>query len=86
MSRFLGPLPAERPVPDRRLLFICDNEVAWLLENHFHSNGRDQIGLSIETYRFEQNGDLTIRTYYKVPHHDEQEIGEMFQTYLPENG
>ena len=67
-------------------LFICDNEVAWLLENHFHSNGRDQIGLSIETYRFEQNGDLTIRTYYKVPRHDEQEIGEIFQTYLPENG
>ena len=67
-------------------LFICGNEVAWLLENHFTSDGRDQIGLSIETYRFEENGDLTIRTYYKVPKHDEAEMGEMFQTYLPENG
>ena len=67
-------------------LFICDNEVAWLLENHFTSGGRDQIGLSIETYRFEENGDLTIRTYYKVPKHDEAEIGEIFQTYLPEEG
>jgi len=67
-------------------LFICGNEVAWLLENHFHSGGRDQIGLSIETYRFEDNGDLTIRTYYKVPRHSEAEIGELFQTYLPGNG
>lgn len=67
-------------------LFICGNEVAWLLENHFHSGGRDQIGLSIETYRFEENGDVTIRTYYKVPRHSNAEIGKLFQTYLPENG
>ncbi len=67
-------------------LFICDNEVAWLLENHFTSDGRDQIGLSIETYRFEENGDLVIRTYYKVPRHSEAELGEMFKTYLPDNG
>lgn len=67
-------------------LFICGNEVAWLLENHFTSGGRDQIGLSIETYRFEDNGDVTIRTYYKVPRHSEAEIGQLFQTYLPENG
>ena len=67
-------------------LFICGNEVAWLLENHFSSGGRDQIGLSIETYRFEENGDVTIRTYYKVPRHSNAEIGKLFQTYLPENG
>jgi hypothetical protein len=67
-------------------LFVCGNEVAWLLENHFASDGREQIGLSIETYRFEDNGDVTIRTYYKVPRHSEAEMGELFQTYLPANG
>lgn len=67
-------------------LFICGNEVAWLLENHFTSDGREQIGLSIETYRFEDNGDVTIRTFYKVPRHTEAEMGELFQTYLPQNG
>jgi hypothetical protein len=67
-------------------LFVCDNEVAWLLENHFTSDGREQIGLSIETYRFEENGDLVIRTYYKVPRHSEAEIGQIFQTYLPDRG
>ena len=37
-------------------------------------------------YRFEDNGDVTIRTYYKVPRHSEAEMGELFQTYLPEDG
>jgi hypothetical protein len=67
-------------------LFVCGNEVAWLLENHFTSDGREQVGLSIETYRFEDNGDVTIRTYYKVPRHSQAEIGELFQTYLPDDG
>jgi len=66
-------------------LFICANEVAWLLENRFTSGGREQLGLSIETYRFEENGDVNIRTYYKVPRHSDAEMGELFQTYLPEN-
>ena len=57
-----------------------------MLENHFTSDGREQVGLSIETYRFEENGDLNIRTFYKVPRHNEAELGEMFQTYLPDNG
>ena len=34
-------------------LFICGNEVAWLLENHITADGRTTVGLSIETYRFE---------------------------------
>jgi len=44
------------------------------------------LGLSIETYRFEENGDVNIRTYYKVPQHSDAEMGELFQTYLPEEG
>ena len=67
-------------------LFVCANEVAWLLENHFFSDGRDQVGLSIETYRFEENGDVAIRTYYKVPRHESAEIGALFKTYLPNDG
>ena len=67
-------------------LLICANEVAWLLENRFTSGGREQVGYSIETYRFEANGDVNIRTYYKVPQHSEAEMGELFQTYLPDDG
>ena len=67
-------------------LFICDNEVAWLLENHIETEKGKIVGLSIETYRFEANGDVNIRTYYKVPQHSEAEMGELFQTYLPDDG
>ena len=65
-------------------LFICDDEVAWLLENHITTDGRDFIGYSIETYRFEQDGSVVIRTYYKVPARTNDELGEMFQEYLPD--
>ena len=65
-------------------LFICENEVAWLLENRFVSGGEEKLGLSIETYRFVDYGDVNIRTYYKVPQHSDAEMGELFQTYLPE--
>ena len=35
------------------------------------------------TTSFEDDGDVTIRTYYKVPRHSNAEIGKLFQTYLP---
>jgi hypothetical protein len=41
------------------------------------------VGLSIETYRFEADGSVVIRTYYRVPARTDGELGEMFQTYLP---
>ncbi len=65
-------------------LFICDNEVAWLLENHITSDGRELVGYSIETYRFEEDGSVVIRTYYKVPARTDDELGAMFKEYLPE--
>jgi hypothetical protein len=65
-------------------LFICGNEVAWLLENHLTIDGAEMTAYSIETYRFEPDGDVVIRTYYKVPERTNDELGEMFQTYLPE--
>ncbi len=65
-------------------LFICGNEVAWLLENQIDTDGRPFVGLSIETYRFEPDGSVVIRTYYRVPPRADDELGQMFQTYLPE--
>jgi hypothetical protein len=65
-------------------LFICGNEVAWLLENQIDTDGRPFVGLSIETYRFEPDGSVVIRTYYRVPPRTDDELGQMFQTYLPE--
>ena len=65
-------------------LFVCENEVAWLLENHMvDAEGKERIGLSIETYRFEEDGSVTIRTYYRVPSHDDAVLGSHFQQYLP---
>ena len=64
-------------------LFVCGTEVAWLLENHITTDGRTAMGLSIETYRFEPDGSVVIRTWYRVPSRDQSELGRVFQTYLP---
>ena len=64
-------------------LFICGNEVAWTLENSITADGKTHAALSIETYRFEPDGSVVIRTYYKVPPRTKDELGQMFQTYLP---
>ncbi len=66
-------------------LFICGNEVAWLLENHITAGSKTMVGLSIETYRFEPDGSVVIRTYYKVPDRTNDELGDMFKEYLPED-
>jgi len=65
-------------------LFVNGNEVAWLLHNHITTDGKDQVAKSLETYRFEDDGSVVIRTYYRVPARDDSELGEMFQEYLPE--
>jgi hypothetical protein len=41
-------------------------------------------GFSIETYRFEPDGSVVIRTYYEVPAHTDDVLGNMFKEYLPE--
>ncbi|MYV98036.1 hypothetical protein [Streptomyces sp. SID3343] len=64
-------------------LFVCGNEVAWVMENHFTDNGVEGNVVSIETYRFEADGSVVIRTYYRVPDHQDGAMGEIFQTYLP---
>ena len=67
-------------------LFVCGNEVAWLLENHIASEQGERVGLSLETYRFEPDGSVLIRTYYRVPAHGDRDLGAQFQTYLPGRG
>ena len=63
-------------------LFVCGSEVAWLMENHATLDGRRAVHLSIETYRFEPDGSVVIRTYYDVPSQDAP-LGELFEQYLP---
>ena len=64
-------------------LFVCGNEVAWHLENHFDTPEGPKVGHSLETYRFEDDGSVFIRTYYRVPSHADRDLGGLFQEYLP---
>lgn len=64
-------------------MFICNNEVAWVMENHLSVDGTTKVLRSIETYRFEPDGSVVIRTYYDVPPPTKTELGELFDTYLP---
>ena len=65
-------------------LFICGNEVAWLLENHITADGGTTVHFSVETYRFEPDGSCVIRTYYRVPQQRDGDLGALFNAYLPE--
>ena len=66
-------------------LFVCDNEVAWLLENHIGRLDSGQIEYSIETYRFDDDGSVTVRTYYRVPTHQDKALGDIFKEYQPQH-
>lgn len=64
-------------------MFICDNEVAWFMENHFSADGGTTLLRSIETFRFEPDGSVVIRTYYDVPPPAKNDMGTLFEEYLP---
>lgn len=66
-------------------LFVCANEVAWCLENHFEGPQGAQMQFSVETYQFGDDNSVNIRTYYRVPSHENENLGDIFQSYLPEN-
>ncbi|HAC80826.1 MAG: nuclear transport factor 2 family protein [Candidatus Binatia bacterium] len=66
------------------IIFVNGNELAWVLENQITTDDKTFIGKSIETFRFEEDGSVTIRTWYDVPERKPTELGDMFQTYLPE--
>lgn len=66
-------------------LFVCANEVAWCLENHFEGPDGPKLQYSLETYLFGDDGSVNIRTYYRVPPHSDENIGDIFEVYLPDN-
>ena len=68
------------------LVFFCGNTVAWVLENHITTENTTQVTISVETYRFEEDGSVAIRTFYNVPPKGDDEVGRVFRDYLPEDG
>ncbi|MBW2272357.1 MAG: hypothetical protein JRG96_03735 [Deltaproteobacteria bacterium] len=66
------------------IVLVNGNELAWVLENRITTDGKTITGISIETFRFEEDGSVMIRTWYEVPDRDTTELGDMFETYLPE--
>ncbi len=70
-------------IPDETL-FVLGNEVAWVMHNIITSGGKTWVGKSIETFRFEPDGSLVIRTWYDVPENAQNELGDIFDVYLPE--
>lgn len=66
-------------------LFVCANEVAWCLENHFDGPEGPQVQFSLETYHFGDDDSVFIRTYYRVPTHNNENLGDIFEQYLPDN-
>jgi hypothetical protein len=48
-------------------LVICGNELAMLVNNQGIIQGTPVVVRSIETYRFDDDGSLLIRTYYDIP-------------------
>jgi hypothetical protein len=46
---------------------VNGNEMAWVIENHFGTGDEIFKTYSIETFRWDENGDLIIKTYYDMP-------------------
>jgi len=46
---------------------VNGNEMAWVIENHFGTGDQPSKTFSIETFAWDDAGDLLIKTYYDVP-------------------
>jgi hypothetical protein len=46
---------------------VNGNEMAWVIESHFGTSDQIAKAISIETFRWDENGDLLIKTYYDLP-------------------
>jgi len=57
---------------------------AWGMENIFSKDGNKQHMLSIEVYRFGDDGSVEIRTHYDVPDASDPISGEIFANCLPD--
>jgi hypothetical protein len=56
---------------------VNGNEMAWVIENHFGTGDKVAKTLSIETYAWDDVGNLTIKTYYDMP----ESVGENDDPY-----
>lgn len=77
--------PSTEFIVDPATRFICGNEVAWVMENIFTKDGQKQHMKSIEVYRFDENGNVEIRTHYDVPDAADPVSGDLFSEYLPDD-
>lgn len=69
---------------DPETLFVCGNEVSFVMANTFTKDGQSQVMKSIENYRFGDDGSCEIRTWYDVPSADDPIAGQLFSEYLPD--
>lgn len=46
---------------------VNGNEMAWVCENHFGTKPNVQMAYSIETFAWDADGNLLIKTYYPMP-------------------
>jgi len=46
---------------------VNGNEMAWVCENHFGAEPNVQMAHSIETFAWDDDGNLLIKTYYPMP-------------------
>ena len=46
---------------------VNGNEMAWVIENHFKAGEEVLKTYSIETFQWEEDGSLLIKTYYPMP-------------------
>ena len=69
---------------DPETLWVCGNEVAWVMTNIFRKDGEEKRMKSIEVYRFGDDGSVEIRTHYDVPDASDSVAGDVFTEYLPD--
>jgi len=69
----------------KHTLFILGNTVAWVMNNHITSTGKTVVAKSIETFQFEEDGSLIIKTWYDVAGASGGRIRESMSTYLPDS-
>jgi hypothetical protein len=69
---------------DPETLFICGNEVSFVMTNTFTKDGKSQVMRLLENYRFGDGGSCEIRCHYDVPSADDPVSGQLFSQYLSE--
>ena len=58
-----------QPVTELHMVTVKANgpEMAWVIDNRSRTGDRVLTSLSIETFRWDDQGDLVIKTYYAMP-------------------